>query len=117
MSNQIEGKVINILPEETGEGKNGPWRKGSFIVETVGKYPKKVCIEVWGDKLDEFALKQGESVNVSIEVESREYNNRWYTTVKAWRVEKEGNQEQPSAPSTQAPPAGGNDVDNSDLPF
>ena len=41
-----------------------------------------------GDKIREFDLKQGESVEVSVDLESREYNGRWYTDVKAWKVSK-----------------------------
>lgn len=85
---EFKGTIKTILPEESGEGKNGIWRKLSFIVETDGKYPKKVCLTAWNEKIDEFALVENEVINVSIEVESREYNGRWYTDVKAWKVEK-----------------------------
>ena len=44
----------------------------------------------WGDKIDEFNLQQGENVEVSVDLESREYNVRWYTDVKAWRISKNG---------------------------
>lgn len=40
----------------------------------------------WGDKIDQFSIKQGENVEVSVDLESREYNGRWYTDVKAWKV-------------------------------
>ncbi len=51
---EISGNVISILPEVTGQGKNGTWRKQEFILETDGQYPKKVCIAMWGDKIDQF---------------------------------------------------------------
>ena len=112
---EIQGKVISILAQEGGEGQNGPWKKQSFILETESKYPKKVCITMWGDRIDEFQLKQGETITASIEVESREFNSRWYTDIRAWRVEKEGNQERPNSdiPASVPPPADGND----DFPF
>lgn len=115
MSMEIEGKIATVLPLETGSGKNGEWQKQPFVLETDGKYPKKVCIEIWGDRVDENKLKEGEGVKVSIEVESREYNNRWYTSVRAWRIEKEGNQEQPA--TTEAPGATETGGDLDDLPF
>ena len=123
---EISGTVVSILPEINGEGKNGTWRKQEFILETEGQYPKKVCIVMWGDKIDQFALSEGEAVTASIDAESREYNQRWYTDLKAWKIEKGaagGNQ--PPAPSN-APgdfgpppnpafaPSGGSD---DDLPF
>ena len=51
-----------------------------------GQYPKKICFMVWSDKIDEFAIKEGEILVISVDIESREYNGRWYTDVKAWKV-------------------------------
>ena len=86
---EIKGKIIEILPEKSGQSANGEWRKQEYVLETGSSYPKKICFMVWGDKIGEFNLKQGENVEVSIDLESREYNGRWYTDVKAWRVNRE----------------------------
>lgn len=59
-------------------------------METEGQYPKKVCVSIWGDKINEANLKAGSLLNISFDVESREYNGRWYTDVKAWRIEPAG---------------------------
>ena len=83
---ELSGKIIQLLPEKSGESARGPWRKQEYILETEGQYPKQVCFMAWSDKIDEFAIKQGENLVVSIDLESREYNGRWYTDVKAWRV-------------------------------
>ena len=83
---ELAGKVIKLLPEVSGQGKNGTWRKREFVLETDGQYPKKVCIAQWGDRIDQNAVQEGQKVVASIDVESREYNNRWYTEVKAWKV-------------------------------
>jgi len=87
---EINGKIIELLPEKSGESANGTWRKQEYVLETDSQYPKKVCIMVWSDKIDEFAIKQGENLVVSIDLESREYNGRWYTDVKAWKVTRAG---------------------------
>jgi hypothetical protein len=87
---ELNGKIVQIMPEINGTGKNGQWRKQEFIVETQGNYPKKVCITVWGDNIDQFGVNVGDQVNASIDLESREYNGRWYTDVKAWKMEKAG---------------------------
>jgi hypothetical protein len=118
---EITGKIIQILPEETGEGRNGPWKKQNFILETQEQYPKKVCITVWGDKIDLNSFGENSVVTASINVESREYNSRWYTDVKAWRIVNA--QESPSAPpeytnapsSDEIPPEPADDIN--DLPF
>ena len=85
---EIKGKIIEILPEKSGQSANGEWRKQEYVLETDANYPKKICFIAWGDKIREFDLKQGESVEVSVDLESREYNGRWYTDVKAWKVSK-----------------------------
>lgn len=87
---EVSGTVIALLPEVTGQGKNGMWRKQEFILEIPSQYPKKVCISLWGDKIDQSNLQVNDSVTASIDVESREYNSRWYTEVRAWKIEKAG---------------------------
>lgn len=88
MDLKIEGRVVEILEEQSGEGRNGPWRKQDFILETEGDYPKKVCITQWGDDIENFGVQEGERLTVHIDLRSREYKGRWYTDVKAWRVER-----------------------------
>lgn len=85
---EINGKVIELLPEKSGQSAKGIWRKQEYVLETEGQYPKKICFMVWGDKIDDFSIKQGEQLTVSIDIESREYNGRWYTDVKAWQVNR-----------------------------
>lgn len=113
---EITGKVTKLLPLQTGEGRNGPWKKQEFIIETPGQYPKQVCISVWGDRIDQFSLSEGEVVTVSIDLESREYKGRWYTDVRAWRIqrdEQEGGDVVPGPPVE--PPT--EPEDDGDLPF
>ena len=99
----ITGKVYQILPEQKGEGRNGPWSRQDFIIETEEQYPKKLCISVWNSKVDIEHLEKGDPVTVEISVESREYNGKWYTDVKASGLTvnkpKETQAEQPPAES------------------
>ena len=87
---ELIAKLVQVLPLQTGQGKNGEWRKQDIIVETDGQYPKKVCISVWGDKIDENQLRIGNQLNISFDVESREYNGKWYTDCKAWKLSAAG---------------------------
>ena len=122
MDIQLQGKVIQVLKEQGGEGKNGSWRKRNFILEIPGKYPKKVCITQWGDNIDQQAVSEGLEITASVDIQSREYNGNWYTDIKAWRVEKRTGQQ--LTPEIPAPSAEGfeidtqafNDIDD-DLPF
>ena len=80
----IKAKLTQILPLQTGFGKNGQWRKQDVIVETDGQYPKNICISIWGDNIDENQLIIGNQLNIDFDIESREFNGKWYTDVKAW---------------------------------
>ena len=85
---EIQGKVSQLLQLQTGAGKNGQWRKQDFILETEGQVSRKICFSLWGEKIDQFSLSTGETVTVSFDLESREYNGRWYTDAKAWKISK-----------------------------
>ena len=100
----ITGKIVQLLPLQSGQGKNGLWRKQDYIIELGGQYPKNVCFNIWGDKIDTFQLKVGDEVKVDFDLESREFNGRWYTDVKAWNVSRVGAQSaQPNAAAAPAP--------------
>ncbi len=87
---QLTARLVQLLPLQSGTGKNGQWKKQDIIVETEATYPKKVCISVWGDKIDTASLQPGSSLKIDFDVESREFNGRWYTDVKAWKIEATG---------------------------
>jgi hypothetical protein len=115
---EVKGKVVKMLPLQSGQGKNGEWKKQEFIVETEGTYPKKVCVAAWGEKIDQFDVREGDSVNVSIEIESREFNGRWYTDVKAWKLQKEGGSAPKQTSATDSDPGVTTfNADEDDLPF
>ena len=113
---EISGKIIAVLPLATGQGKNGTWRSQDYVLETADQYPKKVCFNLFNDKIDQFPLAIDDVVTASFDVESREYNGRWYTTVRAWKVEKGAVTAAAPAPaaSFDAAPAAG---EGTDLPF
>lgn len=85
---EITGTIILVTPVTTGGNGAKPWAKQDFVIETDGKYPKKVCITLWGqDNIDKYDLVVGSTITASIEIESREYSGKWYTNVKAWKIE------------------------------
>jgi hypothetical protein len=125
MTMELKGKITHVLPEQSGEGRNGTWRKKEYVIEMPGTYPKSVCFEVWGNNIDAFSIQQGDEVTASIDLESREYNGRWYTNVKVWKISKEtSNAASPPAPANgdSSWPSPDDDVSSSteefdDLPF
>lgn len=84
---QLSAKLTQLLQLQTGTGKNGVWNKQDIIVETDGQFPKKICISVWGDKINESQLKIGNDLKIDFDIESREFNGKWYTDLKAWKIE------------------------------
>lgn len=116
MSLQVKGKLIQKLAIESGEGRNGKWEKQQFIIETDEQFPKKICIVLWGDKVTMLEkVTEGDILNVSINLESREYNSKWYSDIKAWRIDREAD-EGSAAPMPDEPPADLGLPDD-DLPF
>lgn len=117
---ELTAKLVQILPAQTGMGKNGEWKKQNIILETDGMYPKKVCITLWGDKVNPAILQEGAILDVSFDIESREYNGNWYTDLRAWKVEPAGQGPAPQAsanPAQPAPPVDFGSDSGDDLPF
>lgn len=120
---QLTAKLAAILPEQSGTGKNGTWKKQDIIVETDGQYPKKICISLWGEKYDRNLLKIGSRLTISFDIESREFNGKWYTDVKGWKVEgvNDGGASYAQDAPSYAPPAyereGESVISNDDCPF
>jgi len=117
---EISGKVIAVLPQTSGEGRNGTWRSQDFVIETGDQYPKKVCLNLFNDKIDQFPIALNEIVTVSFDVESREYNGRWYTNLRAWKVEKQAVQFNENQGGDNVPPVftpENTSDDGSGLPF
>ncbi len=87
---EIVGKIIQALPEQNGTSKAGnPWKSQSYVLETQEQYPRKVCFELFGeDRIKNNPCKIDDLVTVSFDLESREFNGRWYTSVRAWKIQQ-----------------------------
>ena len=101
---EFEGTVYKVLPVVKGTSQRGEWMKQEVVFELPGEFNRKICVGFWGDKAQEAGtLRPGEVVAVSANVESREYNGRWYTDIRAWRIQPK--QETPAgAPMPDMPP-------------
>ena len=93
MALELEGRIVRKLAVQSGNSARGTWSKQEFIFEyQEGNYPSQVCMNVWGEEkvrdLDKY--QTGDRVKVSVNLSSREYNGRWYTDVRAWRIEPAG---------------------------
>lgn len=100
---KIAGKVIQVMLLREGVARNGnPWASQSFVLETQGQYQKKVYLEIFGkERINECAVKEGEFITASFDPESREWEGRWYTSLRVWKVERAGGQAAQPAPAQQ----------------
>lgn len=100
---ELEGKIILDLPLQSGTSKAGnPWKKKEWVLETFGNYPKKVKIQAFGDRVDNLRIETGKDYRLGIDIESREFNGRWYTDVSVYSA-----QELVQQPGYQQPAYGG----------
>lgn len=133
---ELVGKVIQVLPLQQGtSAKTGnPWTIKTFIVETQENFPRRVAIEIFGDqRIADNPVELDQLVTVSFDLESREFNGRWYTSVRAWKVQQGiqttaapvtaaptqpvAPQEAPAAPVTNTFDAVASQGEDTDLPF
>ena len=122
---ELTGKIIAVLPERGGVSKAGnEWKIQEYVLETMEQYPRKMMFNVFGaDRIAQFNIQMGETLTVSFDIDSREYNGRWYNDIRAWKVDRA--QAGPDMPPADAPfpPMNAAPVDFSagdekdDLPF
>ena len=87
---EIIGKAIAALPVKSGVSQRTgeQWQSREYVIETQEQYPKRVCFEVFGtDKLKEFNIRNNDLIKVHFDITAREYNGKWYNSVRAWKVE------------------------------
>jgi hypothetical protein len=121
---EFEGVVFRVMPPVSGTSARGVWKKQDVVFEIPGEFSRKVCVTFFGDRAEDAStLKEGDRAEVSVNVESREYNGKWYTDIKAWKIVKRSSEQAAAStpPAYDAPfneasiPAEPDDVD--DLPF
>lgn len=85
---KIAGRVVEVMPSTSGTSKAGKqWTKTEYIIETLDKeqqYRRKICVEVWGTAI---RLEQGNAYELSVDIESRPYNGKWYTSIRAYKYD------------------------------
>ena len=102
---EITGKIIQVLPLQTGVSRSGSnWQVQTYILETIENYPRKVAIELFNRNADQYKCNIDDVVTVSYDLESREFNGRWYTSVRAWRIDPATQGNQPAGMMPQAQP-------------
>ena len=121
---EAQGKVIAILEARSGVSKAGrEWMSQEYVIETPGQYPKRICFNLFGaDRINEAHIQMGEDIIVEFDIDAREWQGRWFNSIRAWKVERAGAQPAPVA-DVPFPPMNAAPVDFSagdekdDLPF
>lgn len=104
---EFQGKIIAVLPIAEGQSKSGnKWKKQEYVIENHDQYPRKMCFNLWSDKIDQFNIQLGEELNVFFDIDCREWNGKWFNDIRAWKVERvaQGAQPQQQAPMNNFPP-------------
>ena len=100
---EFEGKVLEILPPVSGQSARGTWERQIVVFEQANKqFGKEIAVTFMNKAQDVEMLRVGESYTVSFDIESRKYMDKWYTDVRAWRVQPQQSQAQP--PMHDMPP-------------
>ena len=86
---EVEGKIIQFIGETSGVAKSSgnPWKKREYVLETHESVPRKIAFDFFGDRADQFPLQVGDEIRLSFDIESREYQGRWYTNIRGWKSE------------------------------
>lgn len=92
MANSVRGTITHVLNMDMGQKKDGSgtWRKQGYVLKTEGQYSYSLKFDVLNDKIEQFNIQMGQTVEIDIEIKSREYNGRWYHDVTAWRCNNLG---------------------------
>jgi len=97
---EIKGKIIHVLESRKGSNEKGEWEVQNWVLEeTQGDWPKKISFEAFNK---DWNLQVGQEVTVSINLESREYQGKWYQSIKAWKVDIVGGESKPDQETTLA---------------
>lgn len=87
----FQGKIIAVLPPREGVAKstNTPWKVQSYVIENHDQYPRKMCFDIFGeDKISQFNIQMGEELSVSFDIDARQWQDRWFNSIRAWKVER-----------------------------
>ena len=118
---EIAGKVIAVLEKRSGTSKSGnAWVTQEYVIETADQYPKKCCFSLFGEeKIAAWNIKIGETITVHIDIDARQWENRWFNSISAWKIERASDagsqaQEAPQQAPADIPQSGQH---GEDLPF
>lgn len=120
MSFEQKGKIHKIFDTES---KTDTFQTRDLILTTEGQYPQYIKFQFTQDRcavLDSY--KADEEVNVFFDLRGREWNDKYFTNLNAWKIEKVSSQptsvdEFPPIESMPSSESQNQAEDFDDLPF
>lgn len=102
---KVRGRIKKLFPMKSGVSRLGNnWRRQDFILEffaePTDQYADTVQLSIMNDKIDEFALNEGDEVNVEVRHQVKTYGERLYNDLWVKTLEKVSGSTQ--APATDA---------------
>ncbi len=85
---QLQARFVRILETKEGTSKKGdPYKFLTFLVSTEGQYPKNIALSC-GIKAASYVekLRTGQMVDFDYDLDSKEFNGKWYTSANVYRV-------------------------------
>lgn len=84
MINKIKGRLKLVEKPQRGNNGKKAWAKVGFVIEEEGTYPKLIYMVAWDNLANEITTWNiGDMVELNINIESREFNGKWYNNVTA----------------------------------
>lgn len=132
---EFVGVLVNKINEREGTNANGPWKIGTYLLQTVEMYPKRMAVDVGDGQMGRIAQWDsmiGKNVTIQFEIDAHEYQGRWFNSLRAWQIKEntpkattataqlqpapQAEQPKPEAPAT-IDPVGASEGNADDLPF
>lgn len=94
MTIEFTGKVVAVLPLQSGMGQRGPWARATVAFEVPdGRYTQKIACENTNNAEQFARLQLGQMVHVKADVSSREYNGKWYSSILCYEFSAQQSQQ------------------------
>ena len=85
MSYEITAKLHKVFEIQS---KTNTFQAREFVLETEGQYPQYVKFQLTQDRcslIDNY--KEGDTVKVHFDLRGREWNEKYFTNLNAWKIE------------------------------
>lgn len=93
MTIEFTGKVVAVLPLQSGVSQRGQWSRATVAFEVPdGRYTQKIACENTNNAEQFARLQLGQMVHVKADVSSREYNGKWYSSILCYEFSAQGQQ-------------------------